>query len=138
MVVVGLSVRCCWLVNWLLLLLLLACQFVVVVGVVFGVVGVAVIVDLSALLSQSSLMSCSKRTFTVLQGNFQAFLERLDAEEKEDLPGLFFGPQFLPHFDQTLVEINADAGQDFLLSDVDGLRVSFAPIAAGKFRFRSE
>ena len=68
--------------------------------------------------------------FAVFQGDFQTFLERLHAEKKENLPGLFFGSQPLPDLDEPFVEIDADARENFLLRDVDRLRMPLSSIPA--------
>merc|ERR1719193_782347 len=64
--------------------------------------------------------------FAVFQRNLQTFLQSLDAEKEEDLPGLFFRPEPLPDFGESFVEEDADASEDLLLGDVDGFRVTLS------------
>lgn len=69
--------------------------------------------------------------------NLKAFAQSVNAEAEEHLPGLLLCPQFLPDSVQSLVQVDAQAGEHLFLCNVNGLGVSFSASIKRERRARS-
>ena len=64
--------------------------------------------------------------------HLEAFLEGIDAEVEEYLPGLFLLLQFLPDAVQPVVDVDPQTRQNLLLGDIQGLRVAITSTSASR------